>query len=203
VRPDPQTLLRGLAKFVAVVVAAGLVGAGVGIALAKLSGNDGSDTPAIPAAASTANPQTSTTADSASPTRETPPRPSTAATETTQSSAATTRSPSVRVLSALLGRRSYSTGRALVAVRIRVKNRAGRPLVVDGPVLLSGQDEIRTNASPTAAATALTRPVAPGASATGTLRFILPPDIAQRLHAKPAARLRIAKRTVALTLKKG
>jgi hypothetical protein len=201
VRADPQTLLRGLAKFVAVVVASGLVGAGVGIALAKLSGNDGSDTPALPAAVSTANPQTSTTADDASSTTETQPRPSTAS-KTTQSSAAA-RSPSVRVLSALLGRRSYSTGRALVAVRIRVTNRTGRPLVVDGPVLLSGQDEIRTNASPSATATSLTLPVAPGASATGTLRFILQPDIAQRLHAKPAARLRVAKRTVVLTLKKG
>jgi hypothetical protein len=201
VRPDPQTLLRSLAKFVAVVVVAGLVGAGVGIALAQLSGDDGSDTPASPAAVSATTAQT-TAADGTSPTTETQPRSSTAAaSETTASSAATARAPTVRVLSALLGRRSYSTGRALVAVRIRVTNRAGRPLVVDGPVLLSDQDGIRPNASPSGASFPPT--LAPGASATGTLRFIIPPGIAQRLHAKPAARLRIAKRTVVLTLKKG
>jgi hypothetical protein len=193
-----RTLLRGLAKFVAVVLAAGLAGAGIGIVLAKLSGNDGGDTPALPAAAS------ATSAQAAPTTQAQPPPPSAARTETTPSSVAKDTTPSVRVLSALLGRQSYSTGRALVAARVRLTNRARRPLVVGSPALLSGQDEVPPNAPASSAATSFPRTVAPGASATGTLRFTISPEIAQRLNADlAAARLRIAKRVVALRLTKG
>jgi hypothetical protein len=58
---------------------------------------------------------------------------------------------------------------------------------------LSGHDEVRPYASPSGAATSFPRTLAPGASETRTLRFILPADIAQRLNANPAARLWIAK----------
>ena len=47
------------------------------------------------------------------------------------------------------------------------------------------------------------RPLAPAASATGTVRFVLPPDVTRRLASNPTAQLRIAKRTVVLNLTKG
>jgi len=181
VRPqrDLETLLRGLAKFVGVVVVAGLVGAGVGIGLAKLSGNNGGDeTQALPAAASA-----STTATVA---------PSTPA-------PAGSSAPSVEVLSALLGRRSRSTGRALVAVRVRVTNGGGRSLAVGEPVLLSERDEVALNVDASSAGSLL-RILAPGARAAGTLRFTLESAIAQRIAASPAAQLRIAGRVVAVRL---
>jgi hypothetical protein len=52
VRSDPQRLLRGFGKLVVVVLAAGLAGTGLGIALAELPGNEDSTAPALPAVAS-------------------------------------------------------------------------------------------------------------------------------------------------------
>ena len=172
-RTDPTTLLRGLAKFVAVVVVAGLVGAGVGIGLAKLSGNDG---------------------DGAA-----------AATETTPASGSSDlQRPRIDVLSALLGRVSLSTGRALVAVRVRITNHGGRSLTVGDPILLTGQDEVSPNPATTAGrADRVPRTLAAGASATGVVRFTLSRELAERLTASPTARLRIANRIVTLNLTRG
>lgn len=173
-------LLRGLAKFVAVVVVAGLAGAGIGIALAELSGNDAADTPVLPATTA----QTSTAP---------------ASTQTT-TTAAVYRVPRVRVLSAELGPISESTGRALVAIRARLTNRGNRDLTIKTPALLSGDDEVPLGASARDAAGALLRSIAPRASATGVLRFTLPGEIAQRITANPGARLRLGNRTVVVRL---
>ena len=187
-RTDPKTLLRGLAKFAAVVVVAGLVGAGLGIALAKLSGNDGGATQALPA------PVTATTAAPATTTAATTTAPAAAGSDD--------QPPRVEVLSALLGRTSDSSGRALVAARVRVTNRGQRPLAIEAPALLSGEDEVALNESADGSPNPLITSVEPGASVSGTVRFTLSPEITQRLNANPGARLRIANRTVELRLTK-
>ena len=132
---DPQLLLRGLGKFVAVVLAAGLAGAAIGIGLAELSGNGQAADPALPA--TTAQPTTA-------PTTATSTTGSTTATTVTSTSPTKPvyRVPRVQVLSARLGPVSQSTGRALVAIRVRVTNRGNRPLTTKTPALLSGDDEL-------------------------------------------------------------
>ncbi len=177
---------------------AGLVGAGLGSLLAKLSGSDGSATPPVPAAVRATATSTSAVAVA------------TLAAQTTAAPGLVTTLPSpgdhppprIEVFSAQLGAPSRTTGRALVAARIRLSNRADRPLQVQAPTLLSEQDEIPVNASPSGAADSLVRRVAAGASATGTLRFTVAPAVARRLTSEPSARLRIAQRTVALKLTK-
>lgn len=213
VRTDPKTLLRGLAKLVAVVVAAGLAGALIGIGLAKLSGDDGGDAPALPAAASTTassvSGSTTTTATTSAKTAKTATATTPATqTTTTQSGAAEPvspkvaayKAPRVEVLSAGIGSAATGTGRAPVTIRVRVTNRGGRTLTVPAPALLTGQDEVVIDRGATADAGALLRPLATGSSATGTLRFTPLVEATQRLLAKPRARLRIAKRVVLLKL---
>ncbi len=182
-RIDRPTLLRGLAKFAAVVVVAALIGAGLGIVLAKRSGNDGGETASQSAPLTPTSPATSTT------------------TETAEPDVADVVAPLIEVLSALLERTSQSTGRALVAARVRITNRTRRRITLDDPALVSGQDEIAPNES--AASNPVLRPLAPSASATGTVRFTLPPDVTRRLTANPTAELRIAGGTVVLTLVEG
>ena len=182
-------LLRGFGKFLAVVVAAGLAGALIGIALSKLSGDDAADEPVI--AATTASPKT---------TASTPAATGTSTATTAAVTPGVYRVPLVKVQSALLGPVSDSNGRALVAVRVGVTNRGNRPLTIDDPTLLSGQDVVTLAASRRPAAGALLKPIAPGATGSGVLRFTIPSAIAQRLTANPAARLKVAKRTVVLKL---
>lgn len=213
-RTDPRLLLRGLAKFVAVVVAAGLAGAGIGIALAKLSGNDGGDVPIVPATTertstspgATATTNRSTAGTTAAPRRTTTGpattatgRASTTGTQTT-SRATTSRPPSVDVLYARVSPPSDTTGRAIVALRIRVRNRGAGSFTIQAPVLLSGTTEMRLRVAARGAAGPLLRPLPAGASATGVLRFTVGSAVAQSFAATPSARLRIAGRTVPLTL---
>jgi hypothetical protein len=86
-----------------------------------------------------------------------------------------------------------------VNAKIRVTNRGTRPLMLPPPVLISISDEVplhtaRDHARP------LSRSIAPGATATGTLRFSTPPAVTRRLAANRGARLLIAKRTIVLKL---
>ena len=126
-------LLRGFVKFVAVVLAAGLAGAGIGIALAELSGNDEAGMPLLPATTERA------------------------ATSPAGSSAATA-------------------------------------------TLVSRGDQVPLTLDARDAAGALLRPIAVGSSAKGALRFTVPGELAARLSETPAARLRIANRTVVVKL---
>ncbi len=192
-------LLRGLGKFVAVVVVAGLAGAVIGIGLAKLSGDDATSDPVLPATTAA----TATTPERARSSTTTTPR--TTSTPASTSTTSTTsdgvyRVPRVQVRSAELGPTSEVTARALVAVRASVTNRGNRPLTIKTPVLLSGDDESPLGASARDAAGELLEPIAPGATATGTLRFTVTSAVADRLAADPAARLRVANRTVAVTV---
>jgi hypothetical protein len=79
----PRMLLRGLLKFVAVVVAAGVVGAGLGIALAELSGNDDAGTAIAPPATSTAGRDTTTAVGTTTTSARTPTSRTTGTTRTT------------------------------------------------------------------------------------------------------------------------
>ncbi len=187
-RTDPRLLLRGLGKFVAVVLAAGLAGAGIGIGLAKLSGNDASND-AVPPATS------STTQTTSTPTATT----STGTTATTPAKAVY-RVPRLEVLSSELGPVSESTGRAVVTVRVRFTNRGNRAVEIKTPALLSQQDEVPLDSDEREAAGALLRAIDPAQTATGTLRFDVPSAIAQRLTATPTARLRVGNRTVTVRL---
>jgi hypothetical protein len=201
---NPQMLLRGFGKFIAVVVVAGLAGALIGIGLAKLSGNDASSDPAIPAstATSTTPERTQTTARSGSTATTTTPARTTSTTTSKTSTTASDgvyRVPRVQVVSAELGPASESTGRALVAVRARVTNRGNRPLTIKTPVLVSGDDEVSLARTRRDAAGALLKPIEPGATASGTLRFTVGRAVAQRL-ADSDARLRVANRTVTVKL---
>gem|GEM_PF-2058687 len=188
--PDPKRLLRGVGKLIAVVLAAGLAGAGIGIGLAKLTGGDDTSAPVLPATASTA-----------AKTTQTAPRATTSKTPTgTTTAPAVYRVPRVEVLSAQLGPIDAATGRAQATVRVRVTNRGIGPLRISTPQLLSAQDKVPLDAAARGGAGALLRRIAVGRRATGSLRFTLPAAVAQRLTATPQARLRIARRTVALPL---
>jgi hypothetical protein len=190
VRNDPRLLLRGFGKFVGVVLAAGVAGALIGIGLAQVSGDDAPGDPVAPATTSTTT------------------RASTSAGATQTASTATTaatpgkpvyRIPRVDVLSARLGA-AAPDGRAQVSVRVRFTNRGNRAVTIKTPALLSAQDEVPLASDARDAAGPLLRSIAPGKSATGTLRFDVVSNIAQRLAATPAARLRIGNRTVTVKL---
>lgn len=198
VRTDPRMLLRGFAKFVAVVVVSGLAGAGIGIALSKLSGDDATGDPVLPATAARA----STAA--AAPAGTTIAKTTTATVAQPPASATTTyRVPRVQVLSAHIGTASATAARTLVTVRVRVTNRGTRALTIKTPALVSGQDTVALGASARGAAGALLRPIAPGSSATGLLGFSVSSAVAQRLTTTPVARLRVANRTITLKLTTG
>jgi hypothetical protein len=192
---DPRSLLRGLLKLVAVVAVAGAVGAGVGVGLAELSGND-AETASVPGSPAT-EPASETTA-TAEPTQ-------TAAAQTTATAAEPVppapkfQIPLIEVLSAEFSAPSSGSAGATVTARVRVTNRNAQPFESDPPVLLAGGDRIPLDAAESSA-DELLRPVAANASATGELRFALPSKVANRLAASPRAQLAIARRAVDLEL---
>jgi len=210
-------ILRGLLKLIAVVVAAGVVGAGLGIGLSKLSGDDGS-----PALAPQTASSTPSTATQRTQTADTPPATRTQTTERTgtQTTTATTRTqttsttqttgprrtlvPRVQILSAVLYPAATESGRARqrarVSIRVRVTNRGADSLEPEAPVLIAGDDRVTADPRATELAGDLLEPLAPETSATGELRFEIAGAVTQRLTAQPRARLGIANRTVAVTI---
>jgi hypothetical protein len=171
---NPGKLLRGVAKLAGVVLAAGLVGAAVGIGLAQLGGDEDSAAPDVVATNGTETTVTATTARA--PYRE----------------------PRFEVRSARLGTPAPDTGRARLTVRISVTNRNAYALKPRTPVLISDADEVALDAAARDAAGPLLRAVDPNETATGELRFTLPAPIAQRVGSAGSARLRIAGRTITL-----
>ena len=190
---DVRSLLRGLLKLVAVVAVAGGVGAGVGVGLAELSGNE---TPTASVAGATAT----------GPASE-----GTATGERTQATAETTANadpippaapfqiPLIDVLSAEFSTPSTGARGATLTARVRVTNRNAQPFETDPPLRLAGGDRFSLDEAESSAPELL-RPVPANASATGELRFLLPPEVALRLSASPRAQLAIARRTVDLEL---
>lgn len=190
---DHQTLLPAVGKLVVVVASAGLLGAGLGSVLAKVTGGEA---PSVPAAVSGRPTDRSSVVNLAT-------SQTTVASRivTTLPAGAADRLPRVELLYAQLDPPSRTTGRTVLAVRIRLTNRTGRALHDRAATLLSGRDEVPVDAPASGTASPL-RTLAAGATATATLRFTLPPRVARRLNTELAARLRIARRVVTLKLTK-
>jgi len=191
-------LLRGFGKLIAIVVAAGLAGALIGIALAELTGGDDSSTP-IASATSTVAPAVTPTVAPLTETQTT--ETQTQPTSTTIEPAAPVRGlvPRVEVLSAQIAPLSADGG-TLVTVRVRVTNRRGRALSPEDPVLLAGPDAVPLDDGAKAAAGAVRKALEPGEPASGSLRFTVPSAIAQRIRASGKAQLKIATRTINLRI---
>jgi len=203
---DPQLLLRGFGKLIAIVVVAGLAGAIIGIGLAELTGGDDSTTiaPVTSTAASPAATQTF-----APPTETQTTAPSTA-TQTESTPTSTTiepvapvkgfKVPRIEVISALIAPVS-SDGGTRLSVRVRVTNRRGRALEAEDPVLLEGPDAVPLASDAKSAGGAVRKALEPGETASGSLRFDVPSAIAQRIRASGKAQLKIATRTINLTVR--
>ena len=195
-------LLRGFGKLIAIVVAAGLAGALIGIALAELTGGDDSSTP-IASAPSTVAPAVTPTVAPLTETQTTATQTQTqpTSTSTTIEPAAPVRGlvPRVEVLSAQIAPLSADGGK-LVTVRVRVTNRRGRALSPEDPVLLEGPDAVPLDDGAKAAAGAVRKALEPGEPASGSLRFTVPSAIAQRIQASGKAQLKIATRTINLRI---
>lgn len=189
-RTPPSVILRGLLKFVAVVLAAGVVGVGLGIALAKLTGNDEAPTPL--ARQIEGSPRIAT--DTATAT-------ATTATSTTGSTqpARMSRTTRVQIQSAVLYPASTPDGedpqRARVVIRVRVTSRSVSPIPGKTPMLIVGASGVLAEPD---SADGLLGPIAPGETATGELHFDTRGSVAQRLANQRRARLRIAQRTVSV-----
>lgn len=224
VRPTPHMLLRGLLKFLAVAVAAGVVGAGLGIGLAELGGGDDDGTPFAPRTTSTASlltttPPAQTTTSTTSPPTTSPTSPPTTTTptpttsipaETTTTSTTATdgqvsRTTRVQIQSAVLYPASTPRGRARrrarVVVRVRLTNRSADTLRAPAPMLIVGAGRVRADPRAAEVAGPLLRSLAPAKSARGELRFETIGSITQLLMNQPRARLSIAGRTVSVSIR--
>ena len=209
-------MLRGFGKLIAIVVAAGLAGAIIGITLAELTGGDDSSAPIASATSTAAPASTGTGAElpglqPESQTTETEPKTETE-TKTQTGPTSTTIKPSapvkgfkvprVEVVSAQIAPLS-SDGGTVVTVRARVTNRRRRALVPEDPVLLEGPDAVELDSDSKDAAGALRKALEPGETASGALRFTVPSAVAQRIRATGKAQLKIATRTINLELEVG
>jgi len=204
-------MMRGFGKLIAIVVAAGLAGAIIGIALAELTGGGDSSAPIATATSTAAPASTGTGADlpgvqPESQTTETEPKTETQTqtgpTSTTIKPAVPVKGfkvPRVEIVSAQIAPLS-SDGGTVVTVRARVTNRRGRALEPKDPVLLEGPDAIELDSDSKDAAGALRKALEPGETASGALRFTVPSAVAQRIRATGKAQLKIAMRTVNLKL---
>lgn len=215
VRPDPKTIFRGFGKFIAVAVVAAAVGAGIGVGLADLTSNDTSTvaaapatapvTPAVPPAGAQTAPATPPVTSTTASTTATAAPPATSTTPTQTQTGATPAPgsrlvPRVQIASAVIGKQSTTTQHARVTAQVTVTNRYDHRLVIQPPVLLSGSDQTPLDPDARRLAEPLLITLAPGQSATGTLRFTVSGDVARRLIASPHAQLKVAGRTVSLKL---
>jgi hypothetical protein len=204
---SPHIALRGVLKFLGVVLAAGVVGVGVGVALAELSGGDDDgtslapqatrSTPLAATARAPAGPATPATAPS------TP--PATPVTSTLPATgAAHGRTNRVRILSAVLYPAATAGGqarrRARIVVRVRVTNRGAAALAPQDALLLAGDRRVAADPRASTVARSLRRPLAAGARATGELRFETAGAVTRLLTTKRRALLRMAGRTVAMAI---
>lgn len=197
-----QLLLRSLAKFATVAAAAVVCGAALGIGLSEVLGPGEKRSPLdarttgeqARGADTTTRAQTATQTQATATRARTMPGPSSDA-------------PRVRVVSAVLlsatTRRSRARRRARLSVRVRVTNRDRRRLVRPAPTLLSGGARVRVDPHAAEAGGALLRPLVPGVTAAGELRFETAGEVTQRLSDERRARLRIAGRTVTLRVRIG
>lgn len=148
-------LLRGLGKFLAVVLASAVVGAGLGIGLSNLSGGEAADGSAPVATAPVADPSATTGATGAS--------------GTTGPDEPEPQAPRLRVLASTFAPATTPSGlprrRARVAVRLRVTARYDE--ATPGTArLISGDDQLKSDPNAEKAADDLLAPIPPPARAS-------------------------------------
>ena len=193
-RRDPYAgpRLSGLAKLVAAIAVAGL-GFALAVALAQLSGDDDSATGVSGGPPAASSPDTTTTAR----------------TRTTRASTSPQKPDNdvrVRIVSAILHPAATATGQrrrcARLSVHVRVTNRGSRRISPARPVLVSGDDRVKTDPPQDTAETHLGA-INPGETGDVTLRFEAKGAVTERLRRKLRARLTIAGRNVTATVKVG
>jgi hypothetical protein len=187
---------RDIAQILGVALLAGLVGAGIGTGLGELVGDD---------TASGADLRLATEATTATAAPAPSPAPAGTPPATTPSAARPSNArPRVRVLAAVLYPAATSRGqslqRASVRVRLRMTAPEGNPLPPARPSLLTDAGSVLVDPAAADLAGALLSGVRPGVSATGELRFETAGATTIELTTTRKGRLRIAGRTVPLTI---
>ena len=187
--------LRGLLKLAVVILAAGAAGTVLGIAISKLTGDDGPPSVATP-------PQT----DAATPTQTadaTTSAPAPASTTPPSSDQGPLEQIRVTVGPAVLHPARTPSGRARkrarLAVRVTVANRGTTRVVLTRPSLLAARQRIPTNAAADAPATRL-GPIAAGQTVKVTLKFETAGAVTQQLTTQKRARVLIAGRSSPVTV---
>ena len=182
-RERARLLLRGLAKLLAVVCAAGAVGALLGIGLSKMTGDDEPPAPVV----------TGTTATAATATTQTTPR----------DAAADVR---VRIFGAVLHPAATPGGirrqRARLTVRVRAENRGATTVTLERPELAAAGERVATDPRADSSETSF-GPLAAGQARTVSLRIETAGAVTAELTSTRRARLRIAGRSVRFAVRIG
>jgi hypothetical protein len=180
------TVVRGLAKLVAVVLVAGAVGGGLGIVLSKLSGNSG-DSAAAPQASTATKPATQHTTTSARSDGH-----------TTPAAPAPSGGVSVHIVDAILHPAESASGRrrhrARLTVRVQVTNRGTSVVTPARPTLFSGSVQTQTDPNADGPGTRLGA-LQPGKAVAVTLRFETAGSVTTQLQSQRRARVLVAGRT--------
>lgn len=198
--PDARSLLRGLAKFVAVVAASVLAGVALGLGLSEVSGDDGTPIASLnPPGTATG---TTAAADASGESRA----KATAGTSgpAGASDAKGAAKPRYRVLSATIEPATSASGmqrrRARVTVRLRA-TAGSEPLTLDTPTLVAGNERQPVDPNAADAAGALLKEIPAGDSATGELRFETAGALTQRMTTFKAPRLIVGPTSLRLQIK--
>jgi len=200
-----RLLLRGLAKLIAVIVVAGLVGAGLGIGLSKLSGDD---EPAGPAAEATTAVTQATTSTPAAPAETTATAPPIITTTTPRPAAAQGADDDIQVTVGVAVLRLASTpsgkarNRARLRLSVTVRNRGSRRLVLPRPSLLAARQRVPSNPAADERGSRL-GPIAAGQTRRATLQFETAGAVTEQLTTQRKARVLIGRRSSALTVSPG
>jgi len=202
-RERARLLLRGLAKLIAVIVVAGLVGVGLGIGLSELTGDD---EPAGPAAEATTAVTKATTSTPAAPVETTATAPPTITTTPRPAAAGAGDDIEVTVGAALLRLAATPSGkarnRARLGVSVTVRNRTSRRVVLPRPSLLAARQRVPTNPAADEGGSRL-GPIAAGQTQRATLQFETAGAVTEQLTTQRKARVLIGGRSSALTVTPG
>ena len=199
-RASPATLIRGLLKVIAVVVLAAVVGVGLGYGLSEVRGTADSGQAVAFTGPASGTTGAASSADTGTSSAGGSTGTSTSSTISSGSGGAGSGGSSadevaVTVLSATLKSATTASGRARqrasIGVRVRVTNRTGERVTLGSArIAADGANQVADPAQ-AADAGALLRPIADGASATGTYLFETAGDLTGTLQDSGSATLRI------------
>ena len=201
--------MRGLLKLVVLVLAAGAVGAAVGVGLSSLSQDDQPPAPvggADPAAGETSSSEKrpSTTGSTATATVDPAPVDVPPEARTTTEPSPPRSTLRVSVLDARLFREASSSGReerrARMTVRIRAENPGRQRQTLDPPSLRVGSLKVQADAAAGAAGTGM-ETLEAGAARNVTLQFSLAGEVAPMVLRSRRARIFIADRLIGMRVK--